>query len=93
MACAHLYELFTCKSLDGRKYDVALVSMLKSSSWKPNTVWDGCRVYEEPKETQLLSMKYLVRGAYMAPAFDSKKDALLYLDDIVDYDMFLRAGN
>ncbi|KAJ7143960.1 hypothetical protein C8R44DRAFT_915780, partial [Mycena epipterygia] len=63
LPCAHLYDLFTCKSLDGRQHDVALVSMLKPSSWKPNTFWDGCRVYEESKETRFMLMKYLVRGA------------------------------
>lgn len=93
LACAHLYDLFTCKSLSGKKYDIALVSMLKSSSWKPNTVWDGCCVYEEPKETRLMFMKYLIRGAYMWPVRDSTKDNLTYLADVVDYDMLLRAGN
>ncbi|KAJ7105516.1 hypothetical protein C8R44DRAFT_639068, partial [Mycena epipterygia] len=93
LPCARLYDLLTCKSLGGRQHDVALVSMLKPSSWKPNTFWDGCRVYEEPKETRFVLMKYLIRGAYMSPAFDSPKDNLTYLVDTVDYDMFLRAGN
>ncbi|KAJ7655481.1 hypothetical protein B0H17DRAFT_904071, partial [Mycena rosella] len=66
---ARIRDLFTCKSLDGTSHDVALVSMLKPSSWKPNTVWDACRVYEEPKQTQLIFMKYLMRGVYMCPAF------------------------
>ncbi|KAJ7768112.1 hypothetical protein DFH07DRAFT_1008731 [Mycena maculata] len=93
LACTHLYDLFTCKSLDGRKHDIALVSKLKPSPWRPNTVWDNCRVYEEPRETRLLLVKYLIRGAYMSPASDSGKDNLTYLVDTVDYDMFLRAGN
>ncbi|KAJ6483463.1 hypothetical protein DFH09DRAFT_1212316 [Mycena vulgaris] len=93
LTCAHILGLFTCKSLDGTSHDVALVSMLKPSSWKPNTVWDGCRVYEEPKQTQLIFVKYLIRGVYMCPVFDSKRDNLVYLLDTVDYDMFLRAGN
>ncbi|KAJ7696268.1 hypothetical protein B0H17DRAFT_929612 [Mycena rosella] len=93
LTCAHILDLFTCKSLDGTSHDIALVSMLKPSSWKPNTVWDGCRVYEEPKQTRLIFMKYLIQGVYMCPVFDSIRDNLLYLLDTVDYDMFLRAGN
>ncbi|KAJ7887705.1 hypothetical protein B0H13DRAFT_2235087 [Mycena leptocephala] len=62
LLCAHLYDLFTCKSLDGRQHDIAPVSMLKHSSWRPNTLWDGCRAYEEPKESQLMFMKYFIRG-------------------------------
>ncbi|KAJ6562807.1 hypothetical protein DFH09DRAFT_920725, partial [Mycena vulgaris] len=93
LTCAHILDLFTCKSLDGTSHDVALVSMLKPSLWKPNTVWDGCCVYEEPEQTQLIFMKYLIRGLYMCPVFDSKRDNLVYLLDTVDYDMFLRAGN
>ncbi|KAJ7814935.1 hypothetical protein B0H13DRAFT_2381356 [Mycena leptocephala] len=42
LPCARLYNLFTCKSLDGRQHDIALVTMLKHSSWRPNTLWDGC---------------------------------------------------
>ncbi|KAJ7082342.1 hypothetical protein C8R43DRAFT_909683, partial [Mycena crocata] len=83
LPCACLYGLFTCKSLDGEKHDVALVSMLKHSSWRPNTFWDGCRIYEEPQDTHFIFMKYFIRGAYMAR----------YLMDTVDYDMYLHAGN
>ncbi|KAJ7651825.1 hypothetical protein B0H17DRAFT_1269904 [Mycena rosella] len=93
LMCTHLYDLFICKSLDGTTHDVALVNMLKPSSWKPNTVWEGCRVYEEPKETQFLFIKYLIRGAYMCTVYASKKENLHYLVDTVDYDLFLRAGN
>ncbi|KAJ7872545.1 hypothetical protein B0H13DRAFT_1633840, partial [Mycena leptocephala] len=62
LPCAHLYDLFTCKSLAWH-----LVSMWKRSSWKPNTLWDGCRVYKERKESQLAFMKYFICGAYMSP--------------------------
>ncbi|KAJ7711865.1 hypothetical protein B0H14DRAFT_2357209, partial [Mycena olivaceomarginata] len=79
--------------LDSGQHDAVLVSMLKWSSWRPNTVWDGCRVYEKPKETRLMFIKYLIRGAYMRSAFDSPKDNLTYLVDPVDYDMLLHAGN
>ncbi|KAJ7082343.1 hypothetical protein C8R43DRAFT_1092786 [Mycena crocata] len=80
-------------SLDGEKHDVALVSMLKHSSWRPNTFWDGCRIYEEPQDTHFIFMKYFIRGAYMAPVFNSNKPNLSYLMDTVDYDMYLHAGN
>ncbi|KAK7041128.1 hypothetical protein R3P38DRAFT_2512305, partial [Favolaschia claudopus] len=91
--CARLYDLFTCKTLDGKRYDVALVTMLKPSTWKPNTMWDGCLVYEEPQKTDFIFMKYFIRGAYMCPAFGSNKDNLYYLIDTADYDMYLRLGN
>jgi hypothetical protein len=93
LPCAHLYDLFTCKSVDGKKHDIALVSMSKHSSWKPNTLWDGCRVYNELKESQLVFMKYFIRGAYMSPVFASGKQNVTYLADTSAYDMFLRAGN
>ncbi|KAJ7754717.1 hypothetical protein B0H14DRAFT_2404958, partial [Mycena olivaceomarginata] len=97
LPCACLYDLFTCQSLNSTKHDIALVSMLKRmlkpSSWKPNTVWDGCRVYEEPRETKFIFMKYLICRAYLCPVFDSKKDDLHYMLDTADYDMFLRTGN
>ncbi|KAJ7690524.1 hypothetical protein B0H17DRAFT_936046, partial [Mycena rosella] len=95
LACAHILDLFTCKSLDGTSHDVTLVSMLKPSSWKPNTVWDGCRVTRvRGTEANTADIHEVSdTGGIMCPAFDSKRENLLYLLDTVDYDMFLQAGN
>jgi hypothetical protein len=32
LMCAHLYDLFTCKTMDGCTHDIVLVSMLKPST-------------------------------------------------------------
>lgn len=93
LTVAQLRSLFTCKLANGSAYDIALVRMLKPNAWRPKTMWEGCRVYQEQKGTQFVMLEYLLRGAFMVPAFDSNKPSLLYLNDLVDADMFLRAGN
>jgi hypothetical protein len=61
--------------------------------WKPNTVWNGCKVLEEDKSSSFLLMDEVVRGALLAPAFGSENRLLYYFIDTVDSDMYLRAGN
>jgi hypothetical protein len=67
--------------------------MLQHSKWKPNTVWEGCRVYDESKEPRFVLPKFLVRGVHMISTFESNSVGRAYLNDLIDYDMFLRAGN
>ncbi|KAJ7090711.1 hypothetical protein C8R44DRAFT_835939 [Mycena epipterygia] len=93
LTVAHLVELLRCKLPDGSVHDIALVNMLKPSKWVPKTKWAGCRVYEEKVSTQFVMLKYLVRGAHMIPVFDANKSSLTYFNDLIDGDMFLRAGN
>jgi hypothetical protein len=62
LTCVRLYDLFTCKTMDSRTHDIALGSMLKPSAWKPNIVWDNCRVYGEPNSSyvhEVLHPRYL----------------------------------
>lgn len=93
--CARLHALYRCFFPSGDHVDVALVrEFRRDSKWRPNTVWDGCEVYREPKELSFLLVKHVLRGAVMVPAWYSTaaKD-LHYIWDLVDADMFLRLGN
>ncbi|KAJ7651757.1 hypothetical protein B0H17DRAFT_1215217 [Mycena rosella] len=90
---AHLVEVFRCKLPDESLHDIALVNMLKRSKWMPKTKWAGCKVYEEQKATEFVMLKYLVRGAHMIQVFETNKPSLTFLNDLVDGDIFLRAGN
>jgi len=94
-SAGRIRSLFRCRLPSGRAFDVALVTMLKPSRWKPRTYWDGCRVYEEAidSSTSLVLMKYIVRGALVSPAFDSGKPRHGYLIDTIDGDMYLRLNS
>lgn len=93
--CARLHGLYRCFLPSGIYVDVALVHEFKrDSKWRPNTTWDGCVVYREPKELNFLLVKHVLRGAVMVPAWYSTWDQdLYYIWDMVDADMFLRLGN
>jgi hypothetical protein len=55
------------KLQDGSQLDFAMLRMLKESTWKPNTKWEGCRAYEELKGAKLISVQDVVRGVHMIP--------------------------
>ena len=93
---SRLKALLRCKLPSGRLLDVAMVHKFTSHArWKPNTVWNGCKVFEEDKLLSFLLMDEVVRGALLAPAFGSENSGrlLYYFIDTVDGDMYLRAGN
>jgi hypothetical protein len=90
---AHLYGLYHCRLFSNESCDLALVRMLHPSKWKPRTIWDGCRIYDEMKEPQFIMPQYLVRGAHMISVFEANTVGRVYLNDLIDNDMFLRAGN
>ncbi len=92
---SRLKALLRCKLPSGRLLDVALVHKFSPHlKWKPNTIWDGCKVLEEAKFSSFLLMDEVVRGALLAPAFGSKQKRLHYfIDSVGDGDMYLRAGN
>jgi len=92
LICVRIRGLFKCSILSREQFDIALVQVFRPSSWKPFTVWDGCQVYDEVKELKFILVESLVRGALMVPTFDGPSGKF-YFDDVVDYDMFLRAGN
>ncbi|KAJ7197772.1 hypothetical protein GGX14DRAFT_374701 [Mycena pura] len=90
---ARLLYLFRCRLPSKCEVDVALVRVFKQARWKPKTVWENCRVLEDGR-TMLMLPKYFIRGAHLINAFGSKKeDTTFYLNDVVDADWFLRAGN
>jgi hypothetical protein len=93
LVLAHLYGLYHCRLFSNESCDLALVRMLHPSKWKPRTIWDGCRIYDEMKEPQFIMPQYLVRGAHMISVFEANTVGRVYLNDLIDNDMFLRAGN
>ena len=90
--CARLQLLLRCTLSSGEEHDIAVVRMFKYSSWQPNTVIEGCHVLEEANEPQFVMLKYMVRGAHIIPIFSTKAGRFV-LNDLIDGDMFLRAGN
>ncbi|KAJ7203553.1 hypothetical protein GGX14DRAFT_369396, partial [Mycena pura] len=92
---ARLLYLFRCRipGTDRCEEDIALVRLFKPSQWKPKTVWENCRVLEDGR-TMLMLPKYFIRGAHLIRAFGSPRDhTRFYLNDVIDADWFLRAGN
>ncbi|KIJ41730.1 hypothetical protein M422DRAFT_171963, partial [Sphaerobolus stellatus SS14] len=85
---ARIYALFSCETPSKTRHDIALIRKFQTSSWKPKTVWDGCRILEE-KIFDFVFIKYLIRGCHMVPAFE-KSGKIFYLNDLVDGDAFLR---
>jgi hypothetical protein len=71
---------------------MAVVHLFKQSSWKSKTNIAGCHVIEEVNEPRFVMLRYLIRGAHMIPVFDTKAGRFM-LNDLIDSDMFLRAGN
>ncbi|KAJ7918110.1 hypothetical protein B0H13DRAFT_1869747 [Mycena leptocephala] len=79
--------------LRGRTEDIALVRLFKKSAWRPKTVWKNCRIFEDER-TMFILPQYFVRGAHKVNWLGCNKEAhTFYLDDIVDFDWLLRAGN
>jgi hypothetical protein len=88
---ARLRSLLRCELPSGRRIDVALVHMFKTSRWKPKTRWAGCQIRDEAKESSFLWMEHVVRGALLAPVSGAPNEPTHILVDTVDADMFLRA--
>ncbi|KAJ7663215.1 hypothetical protein DFH06DRAFT_1395296 [Mycena polygramma] len=78
LSVARLASLLRCKLPDESVHDIAFVHRLKRSKWK---------------SFDFVMVKYLIRGAHMIPVFDANKPSLTFLNDVIDGDMFLRAGN
>ncbi|KAJ6577876.1 hypothetical protein B0H19DRAFT_985472 [Mycena capillaripes] len=53
---ARVRSLLRCKLPSGRQIDLALVCMFERSRWKPRTLWAGCQIREEAKESSFLSI-------------------------------------
>lgn len=86
--------LFTCWLPSGHLEDVTLVTRIEpSSNWKLKTVWDDCIVYQERNTTEFILLKYLICGAHLILFFDIQQPHALVLNDLIDGDWFLHAGN
>ncbi|KAJ7803493.1 hypothetical protein B0H13DRAFT_1671677 [Mycena leptocephala] len=85
--------LFKCHLPSGRTKDIVLVRLFKKSGWRPKTVWKNCRIFEDGR-TMFILPQYIIRGAHMVNCLGcNKEDHTFYLDDVVDFDWLLRAGN
>jgi len=93
LTCVKLQGLFRCILPSRVSYDIALVQTLKPDSWKPHTAWDGCRVYCASKTPTFIKMEYFIRGVCLCHAFNTRKERIFYLNNLIDPDIFLRAGN
>ncbi|KAJ7125530.1 hypothetical protein C8R43DRAFT_1146762, partial [Mycena crocata] len=90
---ARMLFLFQCRLPSGRSEDIALVRLLKKSTWRPKTLWKNCRIFEDGR-TMFILPRYFLRGAHMINCFGcTKEDRTFYLDDVADFDWLLRAGN
>jgi hypothetical protein len=88
-----LLFLFQCRLPSGRTEDITLVRLFKKSHWRPKTLWKNCQILEDSRTIFILP-RYLIRGAHMVNCFGcNKADRTFYLDDVADFDWFLRAGN
>ncbi|KAF9034770.1 hypothetical protein BJ165DRAFT_1604623 [Panaeolus papilionaceus] len=86
---ARLCDLFRCWLPSGRALDIALVNRYSASKWRPNTVWEGCRVLQEEPRTTLIEANHLLRGALLCPVSTKQDERTYYFIDSVDSDMFL----
>lgn len=94
LTCARLLFMFRFTLPSGAIKDVALVRLFKRASWAPKTVWDNCRVVEEGNKSSFVLVEYFIRGVHLVNAMGcNKEDTTFYIDDTVDNDWFLRAGN
>ncbi|KAF7964481.1 hypothetical protein HWV62_7112 [Athelia sp. TMB] len=96
IVCARICGLYRCMLPSGEARDVAFVRMFSRNDWRPRTAWKGCDVHEESRTYRFVLAQYLVRGAHMIPAFygpTKVANERFYFNDLIDYDMFLRAGN
>ena len=78
--------------LSGCQFDIALVQVFQQSLWKLFAMWDGCKVYDEIKDPKFILVESLVHGTLMVLTFDGLSGKF-YFNDLLDYDMFLHAGN
>ncbi|EJD36747.1 hypothetical protein AURDEDRAFT_139983 [Auricularia subglabra TFB-10046 SS5] len=66
---ARLRALLKCKIMStGEVYDVVAVTHFMPHSWKPRTVYRGCRVIKEAATLDFVAPEQLIRGAIVCPA-------------------------
>jgi hypothetical protein len=73
--------------------DIALVRLLRNLEWRPLTAWDGCTVVEDG-DLMFLSPEYFTQRVLITPVdLTNEPGSRGYVDDVIDYDMFLWWGN
>ena len=92
LTLARLFSLIEC-SFDNKTCRTALVSVLKKSRWQPDTPWDRCIIREQTDQYRLVDPGIFIRGAHLIPIEVSGKGIFYCLNDLIDADWFLRAGN
>ncbi|KAJ7760324.1 hypothetical protein B0H14DRAFT_3511124 [Mycena olivaceomarginata] len=91
---ARLISLLRITTPNKDVLDLAYVWVFKEHrSWKPKTVWKGCRVVEESARPQFLPLEHVDRGALLARASGPTRNDLHFPLDTVDDDMFLRLND
>ncbi|KAF7371641.1 hypothetical protein MVEN_00019800 [Mycena venus] len=89
LAMGQLELIFRCH-LPGRvSLDLAMIRTYCGSSWKPKTRTD-CPLREMNTGAMFISLEHVVRGALLCPIFGSPREAVYYVIDCIDGDMFLR---
>ena len=95
LTVVRLRGVYRCQlNARGQEEDIAWVKYFKKSSYRPNTVWRGCRTMDEEPQHEFVLVKWLLRGAHMIPVFNrplSDPKNTFYFNDIVDTDMYIRA--
>ncbi|KZV62959.1 hypothetical protein PENSPDRAFT_692075 [Peniophora sp. CONT] len=99
LAFVRLRGIFRCALPSGKSVDLAVVHpfrqyALRGSSWKPRTIWRGCRVDEEIEKPEIMTVDY---GSHHVPVFEAngvhrrvRGNGLFFFTDSLDADMFLR---
>ncbi|KAJ7857467.1 hypothetical protein B0H14DRAFT_2578358 [Mycena olivaceomarginata] len=91
---ARLISLLRVTTPNKNVLDLVYVRVFKERrSWKPKTVWKGCRVGEESARPQFLPLEHVARGALLARASGITRNDLHFPLDTVDDDMFLRLND
>ncbi|KAF8987450.1 hypothetical protein BDQ17DRAFT_1258527, partial [Cyathus striatus] len=88
---ARLHSLLRCRLPSRKEIDMALVHAFNDHTWKPNTMWKNCQIFNKESNSSFLLMDYIICGALMCPTFGNNKllRTLHYIVDTVDGDMFL----
>ncbi|KAH7106628.1 hypothetical protein BKA62DRAFT_687699 [Auriculariales sp. MPI-PUGE-AT-0066] len=89
-----LRALLECKLRGGAIVQVVAATRFVPSAWRPNTVWHGCRVFDEREELMFFLPDQLIRRAVMCPAFGAPNKLTHYLHDTAgDGELYLRMHN
>ncbi|KAJ6545264.1 hypothetical protein B0H19DRAFT_955872, partial [Mycena capillaripes] len=69
-------------------HNIIMAQMLKRNKWVLKTKWAGFRVYNKEKSLGFIMAKYLIHWAHIISVFSVKMPSLMFLNDLIDGDMF-----